>query len=302
MNAFVFSFIEHRGHMELSDLKVFIEVVENGGITRAAAQLNRVPSNVTARIKKLEQELGKSLFIREKNRVRISSTGEQLLPYAKQLLALAQKTLDELIDNSPKGKLRLGSMEAVAATRLVEPLMNFHREYPEVELAIKTAPTGDLIKLVLDGELDMALVADPKKDSRLVITPVFKETLAMVSDLGHKLIKCPQDLKSDTTIMGFSTNCAYRTRLTDWLRQDRDVIKAIEINSYHTLLSCVAAGMGVGIVPLALLDNYPFANSLQVHPLPAKWQLSVTSFIWRDDSVKTSMEAFVKCVNGNIQL
>lgn len=288
--------------MELSDLKVFIEVVENGGITRAAAQLNRVPSNVTARIKKLEQELGKSLFIREKNRVRISSTGEQLLPYAKQLLALAQKTLDELIDNSPKGKLRLGSMEAVAATRLVEPLMNFHREYPEVELAIKTAPTGDLIKLVLDGELDMALVADPKKDSRLVITPVFKETLAMVSDLGHKLIKCPQDLKSDTTIMGFSTNCAYRTRLTDWLRQDRDVIKAIEINSYHTLLSCVAAGMGVGIVPLALLDNYPFANSLQVHPLPAKWQLSVTSFIWRDDSVKTSMEAFVKCVNGNIQL
>jgi len=124
----------------------------------------------------------------------------------------------------------------------------------------------------------------------------------MVSDLGHKLIKCPQDLKSDTTIMGFSTNCAYRTRLTDWLRQDRDVIKAIEINSYHTLLSCVAAGMGVGIVPLALLDNYHFANSLQVHPLPAKWQLSVTSFIWRDDSVKTSMEAFVKCVNGNIQL
>ena len=286
--------------MELSDLKVFIEVVENGGITRAAARLNRVPSNVTARIKKLEQELGKSLFIREKNRVRISSTGEQLLPYAKQLLALAQKTLDELIDNSPKGKLRLGSMEAVAATRLVEPLMNFHREYPEVELAIKAAPTGDLIKLVLDGELDMALVADPKKDSRLVITPIFKETLTMVSDLGHKTIKCPQDLKSDTTIMGFSTSCAYRARLTDWLKQDRDIIKAVEINSYHTLLSCVAAGMGVGIIPLALLENYSFANSLKVHPLPAKWQHSVTSFIWRNDTVKTSMAAFVKCVDGNI--
>jgi len=286
--------------MELSDLRVFIKVVEHGGITRAATELNRVPSNVTARIKKLEQELGKLLFIRENNRLRISATGEQLIPYAKQLLALAQQTIEELIDDSPKGKLKIGSMEAVAATRLVEPLMCFHREYPVVELEIKTAPTGDLIKKVLAGELDVALVADPKKDNRLVITPVFKETLVIVSDLGHKPIKCPQDLKSDTTIMGFSSSCAYRTRLSDWIRQDRDLMKPVEINSYHTLLSCVAAGMGVGIVPLALLDDYPFANSLQVHALPPQWQHSITCFIWRKDSVKTSVEAFTQCVNGNL--
>jgi len=286
--------------MELSDLRVFIKVVEQGGITRAATELNRVPSNVTARIKKLEQELGKLLFIRENNRLRISPAGEQLIPYAKQLLALAQQTLDELIDDSPKGKLKIGSMEAVAATRLVEPLMCFHREYPVVELEIKTAPTGDLIKQVLAGELDMALVADPKKDSRLVIIPVFKETLVMISDLSHKPIKCPQDLKSDTTIMGFSSSCAYRTRLSDWVRQDRDLIKPVEINSYHTLLSCVAAGMGVGIVPLALLDDYPFANSIQVHALPSQWQQSITCFIWRKDSVKTSVEAFTECVHGNL--
>lgn len=287
--------------MELSDLKVFIEVVQNGGITRAATKLNRVPSNVTARIKKLEQELGKPLFLREKNRLRISPAGQQLLPYAKQLLTLAQETIDELMDNTPKGKLRLGSMEAVAATRLVEPLMNFHRQHPEVELEIKTAPTGDLIAQVLAGELDMALVADPQQDSRLVITPIFNEILALVSDLDHKPVKCPQDLKTDPTLMGFSTSCAYRTRLTDWLKQDGDIIKTIEINSYHTLLSCVAAGMGVGIVPLALLDNYPFANSLQVHSLPAKWQHSVTCFIWRKDSIKASMMAFTRCVSGNLE-
>ncbi len=285
--------------MELSDLNVFIEVVESDGITHAAKKLNRVPSNVTARIKKLEQELGKALFIREKNRLRISSAGEQLLPYAKQLLTLAQETLDELIDNKPKGKLKVGAMEAVAATRLAEPLMCFHQEYPEVELEIKTGPTGDLIDRVLLGELDIALVADPKQDHRLVITPIFNETLTMVSDLGHKLIKCPQDLKNDTIIMGFTSSCAYRTRLTDWIRQDRDISKVVEINSYHTLLSCVAAGMGVGIVPLVLLDNYPFVNSIQVHPLPIKWQHSVTSFIWRKDSHKASVEAFTACFNDN---
>lgn len=286
--------------MELSDLRVFIEVVQNGGISHAAKKLNRVPSNVTARIKKLEQDLGKALFLREKNRLRISPAGEQLLPYAKQLLALAQTTIDELSDNSPKGKLRLGSMEAVAATRLVEPLMKFHRQYPAVELEITTAPTGALIAKVLAGELDMALVADPNQDARLEITPVFKESLVIVSDLAHQPINSPQDLNNDPTLMAFSSSCAYRTRLSDWVKHHGDTIRVIEINSYHTLLSCVAAGMGVGIVPQALLDHYPFASSLQVHQLPTQWQGSVTSFIWRKDSVKASSEAFTHCVTSNI--
>lgn len=78
------------------------------------------------------------------------------------------------------------------------------------------------------------------------------------------------------------------------------MIKVVEINSYHTLLSCVTAGMGVGIVPRALLENHPFANSLKVHPLSPKWQQSVTSFIWRKDSQKASIEAFTNCVYGNV--
>ena len=68
--------------------------------------------------------------------------------------------------------------------------------------------------------------------------------------------------------------------------------KIIEISSYHTLLSCIAAGMGVGIVPKILLDYYPFAKSIQQHTLAKDWRFSTTAMIWRKDSLKPSMSAF----------
>jgi len=286
--------------MELSDLRIFTQVVNCGGVTAAAQALHRVPSNVTARIKKLEQNLDKKLFIREKNRLRISPAGEQLLPYAEKLLALAQETLTAMGDTTVRGAFKLGAMEAVAATRLVQPVMAFHQRYPEVELEIKTAPTGELIARVLEGEIDLALVADPPQDSRLYAKAVFEEQLVIVSSLSHKEIKQPQDLSRSPTFMGFSASCAYRNRLTQWIKSSGNVSKVVEISSYHTLLSCVAAGMGIGIVPVALLQNYPFSDSIKVHPLPAQWSRSTTHFIWRCENVKTAISAFMDTVESNM--
>ncbi len=287
--------------MELSDLNVFSEVASSGGITSAAQKLNRVPSNVTARIQKLEEELGTSLFLREKNRLRISPSGEQLLPYAHKILALSQQAVNELQHSQPRGELSIGSMEAVAATRLSEPLMHFHKLHPDVNLQVSTAPTGRLIQQVLSGELNMALVADPAEDKRLHIEPAFKEELVMVSDLAHKAIKHPKGINPQTSLLGFNHLCAYRTRLTDWVRQEGGLANVVEISSYHALLSCVAAGMGVGIVPKGLLEHYPFAKNIKVHKLPKKWGDTSTAMIWRKDSIKPSIEAFSCCVLGNEQ-
>ena len=273
---------------------MFVQVVESKGISAAAAQLNRVPSNVTARIQNLEEKLDKALFVREKNRLRISPAGELLLPYAKQLLALSELAKDALTDNKPSGHLRVGSMEAVAATRLVEPVMQFHQKHPQVQLEVKTAPTGDLIDRVLAGDLDVALVADSYPDSRLTQTIVFEEELVIVSDLKHCVINNAKDLGLDPTFIGFSASCAYRNKMTQWIKDSGQRVKVIEISSYHTMLSCVVAGMGIGIVPKALLVSYPFSRSIQVHALDKQWRQSLTSLIWRNDSATPSIIAFSK--------
>ena len=278
--------------MELSDLTIFCAVVEMGGISPAAHTLNRVPSNITSRVKKLEAELNTDLFIREKNRLRPSPTGEQFFNHAKEILAMAESAILQINNTTPSGRLRLGSIEAVAASRLSNVLLDFHQTYTEVELEVTTSPTGTLIEQVIDGQLDLALVSDPPQDQRLQITPVFSETLVLVSSLRNEDINSPLDLGNNPTLLGFSTQCVYRTRLVNWIKQADLHPKIVEINSYTALLNCVTAGMGVGFVPEKLLTVYPFKDGIKTHPLPTEIGTTTTNLIWRKDSVKSSMEAF----------
>jgi len=284
--------------MELSDLKVFLTVAEEGGISRAANVLHRVPSNITARIQKLESELNQELFIREKNRLKISSSGEQLLDYAKRILSLANQALEELNNEEPTGVLKVGCMEAVAASRLSPVLVDYHKRHPEVELEITTSPTGLLIDKILSGELDLALVADPAEDDRLVSFPIFKERLVMVSSVAQGEVTHPDQLGTSPTMLGFSSQCAYRNRLNQWLQQGQGLAKVLEINSYHTLLNCVTAGMGVGLVPEKLLELYPFKEGLNTHQLPEDISHSVTHAIWRKDNQRPSIQAFYEVLSA----
>lgn len=284
--------------MDISDLQIFTKVAEVQGINKAAEQLHRVPSNITARVQKLEREVGQALFIREKNRLRISPAGEQLLDYAEKILHLVDAAKDALQSSEPVGLLRLGTMEAVAATRLSPILLEYHQAYPAIELQVATNPTGMLLEQVLEGRLDMAMVADPAEDPRLGIKPLFRETMVLVSERQHPLIRTVEDLGAQPTLLGFSHQCAYRRRLTSWLETSKRVARVVEINSYHAMLSCAVAGMGVGIVPERLLADYPYAHNLQTHALPEPWNESVTSLIWRQDSIKPGMTALIALVDA----
>ncbi|MEM0910596.1 MAG: LysR family transcriptional regulator [Pseudomonadota bacterium] len=278
--------------MELSDLKYFMAVANTGGIVTAAERLNRVPSNVTTRIQKLETELNQHLFIREKKRLFLSPAGARFKPYAEKLLSLSEETLHAMKESEPQGLLRIGSIEAMAASRLSPILAKFHLSYPNVELQVSTHPTGDLLDKVLLGELDMAIVSDPGNDVRLQIEPVFKEHLVLVSSCTLQNIKCVQDLGDNAVLLGFSTQCRYRNKLQDWIESSGAHANVIEINSYHAMLNCVAAGMGVGLIPEVLLDSYSNKRDLNVHQLPEDIALSYTSVVWRKDLLSENIKAF----------
>ena len=104
--------------MDLSDLRIFTAVVREGGVTRAAEKLNRVQSNVTTRIRQLEEDLDVALFIREGKRLHLAPAGQVLLGYADRLLALADEARSSIRDPRPRGLFRLGAMESTAAVRL----------------------------------------------------------------------------------------------------------------------------------------------------------------------------------------
>src|SRR5262245_10883722 len=104
--------------MDLGDLRIFVAVAREGGITRAAERLHRVQSNITTRVRQLEQELGVALFIRSGKRLHLAPAGQVLLGYAERLIDLAREAREAVQDAMPRGPFRLGAMESTAAVRL----------------------------------------------------------------------------------------------------------------------------------------------------------------------------------------
>src|SRR5215468_1202706 len=118
--------------IDLETLKIFRTVVDEGGVIRAANKLNRVQSNVTTRIRQLEEHLGTRLFRREGRSVHLSAEGQTLLVYADRLLRLADEAVSEMRTGKPRGRFRLGSLESTAGSRLPALLSRYHAMFPEV--------------------------------------------------------------------------------------------------------------------------------------------------------------------------
>jgi DNA-binding transcriptional LysR family regulator len=280
--------------MELSDLHVFRTVVNAGGVTRAADRLHRVQSNVTARVKKLEEELGVALFLREGKRLQLSSAGKTLLEYADRLLALADEARDAMHDAEPRGVLRLGSMESTAAARLPGPLSAFHERYPEVSVELHIGTPRDLTAQVLAGALDAALVADAVSDPRLESVVAFEEELVLVTAAGHPPIGTPRDVRK-RTLLAFHPGCPHRKRLEDWFeRYGVPAERVIEMASYHAILGCALAGMGVALLPRSVLDTYTERGRLAVSPLTGKFRTSQTYFVWRREAPQARIAALAE--------
>ena len=132
-----------------------------GGVIRAARKLNRVQSNVTTRIKRMEQRLGRSLFRKQGRGLVLSAEGELLLSYAQRLFRLADEAEHELRSGRPMGSLRIGSLESTAGSRLAPILSRYHREHPGVVVELVMGTTGALLQRVAQFEIEAAFVSEP---------------------------------------------------------------------------------------------------------------------------------------------
>ena len=206
------------GNIDLIALEIFKAVAEQGGITRAAARLHRVQSNVTTRVKQLEARLGTKLFLRQSRRLVLSPEGKLLLAYADRLLRLSAEAEAALQSGAPSGTLQLGALESTAATRLPPVLSRYHRTYPDVRIELVTGTTGALIAKVSGHEVEAALVAEPFTAGDLEAEPVFSEDLVLIAPKSLPRIRTPKDI-GRTTLIAFATGCSYRRRLEAW---DRD--------------------------------------------------------------------------------
>lgn len=283
--------------MEMRQLKIFCAVAELGSFTAAAVRINTVQSNVTMRIKELEAELKRELFIRRKSGVVLTVAGETFLGYARRILQLTEESRSALLDTGvPNGPLRLGSMETTAAIRLPKILTRYREQHPDVQLSLLTGTTAELIKAIESHRIDGAFVGGFHQNPMLAQQEVFSEELVLVSSDQFDSLDTLMARMPSQTVLVFRSGCFYRSTLENWFYRVGLVPNQImEMGSLDGILTCVSAGMGVTLLPRSVTQNCSVRHAIRCHELPAEFSRVSTVFIRRQDSLPTSaMSAFME--------
>lgn len=270
--------------IQFDDLHIFRTVAREGGVMRAASRLNRVPSNVTTRIKQFEERLGVQLFRRQGRGIVLTDAGQALLGHAERLLRMADEVEEEICHGTTRGILRLGSLESAASVKLPPIFSKYYAKFPQTTIELQTGTTAGLLRLLGHYEIDAAFVSEPFDKGDLSSMSVFEEELVLITACGVPTARKASEL-ANRTVIAFPHGCSYRRRFIEWLAEnDVSPERFLDLGSYHAIVACVAAGSGIAVVPSAVLDNAAMGRFVDRHPLPAKIRTNRTHLVWTGEA------------------
>jgi DNA-binding transcriptional LysR family regulator len=275
--------------MDVADLKTLAAVARHGSMNKAASELHTVQSNVTARIRALEDELGLPLFQRHARGVTITPAGRRILPFVERITKLIAEARSAARDDGvPNGSLMLGGLETTMALRLSPLFPAFARAYPEVRLIVHAGTTAKLVADVIECRLDGAFVSGPIDQPQLYQEAIFKEELVLASSPAITSLKALAKAVDLKTIV-FQRGCSYRQRLETVLTGMGIVLaQPLEFGSLDAIIGCVSAGVGVTLLPKGVVAPAAAAGKIALHSLPKEYARADTLFIRRQDSYASS--------------
>ncbi len=144
-------------HLDLDLARTFVTICDLGNFSRAGEAVGRTPSAVSLQVKRLEEAVGRPLFLRDSRSVALTSDGETLLDFARRLLALNDEALRSFRAPALAGRVRLGAPDDAGARVLPEILRRFAASHPEVEVEVRLDSSAPLLRRFRDGGLDVML-------------------------------------------------------------------------------------------------------------------------------------------------
>ena len=272
--------------MNSNDLKIFEAAATLGSFTKAAEATFTVQSNVTARIKNLEDEFGAELFKRVSRKVVLTEAGETLLQYSKKIGRLLEDAKSD-IQNAEKigGTIRIGCIETTMALKVPEIIKGFAELYPNVELEFHSSILPALIHDVLNYELDAAFVVAPINIPGLQQLVVRNEQLVIIA--GGDVDKLSIVLKEEPLkIVVFGQGCFFRARLESWLGSKGILrYKSTVLNSIEGIINFVEAGLGISILPAEVVNQYYGNRNIKTFPVNKELATMTTLLIYRNNEL-----------------
>ena len=280
--------------LRLAQLQMFCAVVEEGSVVAASRRLNCVASNVTTRLRELEQLLGQELFLRDKGRLSLTPEGRLFYQQASPLVISAQGLTDFFSDASPKGVLVVAALDVALQGYLARRVPSFIAAYPGVELKLLLRPTYTVERMLTDGEIDLGLTDGPISHPMIGSLPAFQERLALVVPKG-----VTERGLTGLHVFLFNTDCFYRRYFETWLEgQGLSAPLIHTVESYDVILGCVRAGLGMSCFPQSIVEGLSAEQRQGVEVLyPEDLRGSEVCFIWREPGLSDLGRRFVQHID-----
>ena len=273
--------------MDLQALRFFVAAADAGSFSAAAASLHYAQSNLSNRIRQLEEELGEPLFYRYKRGVRLTAKGKIFYDYTRRILALSEEAVTVIRDmDHPRGKLTLGSLEATALHDLPGLLSSYHKVSPDVTLSLQTDMNDVFPSQVLLRKLDGAFVTGPVSHPELEERFFKTEHLILVGSADAPWTGAEAALL-EAPLITFPEGSAFRRRL-ELLLSSKSLSfreRLTEFNSLGAMITNICAGLGCGYMPRTVAASYLSQGLMREYPLEDPFSPMEVVFIYRKDHV-----------------
>ena len=176
--------------MNTQRIRILLAAIDYGSLTRAGAELGYTQSYLTQTMKSFEEDIGFPLLIKTNRGVEPTNEAKMLLPSMRQLLRYEDKVKQEVaeIQGIKKGKIRIGSFVSTSVNWVPQLLEYFQNNYPEIEFQIEELGHDELIRGLIDGSLDIALMSKPDK-ANIDFIPVLEDPMLVVFPPKYDLSK-----------------------------------------------------------------------------------------------------------------
>jgi LysR family transcriptional regulator, hydrogen peroxide-inducible genes activator len=302
--------------MTLSEFRYIVAVAKELHFGRAAEKCFVSQPTLSVAVKKLEEELGVTLFERHQHEISITPIGEAIIKQAELILNETNnlKEISKQNKNELKGKLKLGVIYTVGPYLLPKLIPVINEQAYELTLIIEEDFTKNLTTKLKSGDIDIAILSNPFDESGISTEFLYKEPFQVALPVGHPLAKKKKlkasDLINDTMLLLKAGNC-FREQIVELcpscinpLDADKKIQQTLESSSIETIRQMVAAGVGITILPglsietqtglNGLLEYRPFSNPVPYREIIIAYRKSFP----RKKAVKLIKESIASCKLG----
>lgn len=286
---------------DLSDLRLFLNVVEQASISLGAAATHLAPASASERIKNMEQELGMALLVRDPKGLHPTPVGVALLRHARIMLELNEEMRSELMDyaHGLRGRLRLLSNTAALSEVLPALIADFLIENPNIDIDVEERESQAIVEAILSGERDAGIIAGFAATGQLELIPLATDSLVLVTPLDHLFATLDAvdfaRAASHELIGLLSENALTRHLERQAALVSRRLRWRAQLPTFQAICELAARGVGAGIVSRTAAERAATVLHLAVIPLSDVWARRLIYLcIRKDRDIPRHIEKFIK--------